>query len=210
MKKIISLALVLVMLFALSACGKEKAPEATEAPAAVETEEPVVETLDPEPTPVPTPTGIEPDSGMYTVTSDANGISFEYDSKFVAMQNPVGNITVFAGTDAELPYATVSLISDTDAVSYLSDMAAAAQTELGDSIVTAPAAPSAVAVGEKEAQYISYSYTDEEAGNIVCAYYAQDLADNMVVVYSYVALEGASADVEAIVLHAIETFALAV
>jgi predicted small lipoprotein YifL len=99
MKKIIALALVLVMLFALSACGKEEAPAATEAPVVVETEAPVEATAEPTPEPEPTPTGIEPDSGMHTFKSDA-GISFEFDSKYVAMQNPVGNVTVFAGTDA--------------------------------------------------------------------------------------------------------------
>ena len=47
MKKIIALALVLVMLFALTACGKEEAPVATEAPVVeteAETEAPAVET----------------------------------------------------------------------------------------------------------------------------------------------------------------------
>lgn len=217
MKKIIALALVLVMLFALSACGKEEAPEATEAPAVVETEEPAVETVEPtqepEPTPEPVPTGIEPDSGMYTVTSTVNGISFEYDSKYVAMQNPMGNITVFAGTEAEIPYCIVSLISDTDAVSYLSDMAAAVQTELGDAVVTAPAEPAAVQFGEngeKEVQYIYYTYNDDDLGAVVaCAYYAETLESGETIVYSYSAAEEATVDVEGIVKHAIETFALA-
>lgn len=214
MKKIIALALVLVMLFALSACGKEEAPEVTEAPVVNETEEPVIETLDPveepEPTPEPAPTGIEPDSGMYTVTSTANGISFEYDSKYVAMQNPVGNITVFAGTEADMPYCIVALMSDTDAVSYLNDMVSAVSTELGDSVVTAPKAPEAVKFGEKEVQHIYYTYNDDELGAVVaCAYYAETLESGETVVYSYTALEENTVDVEGIVKHAIETFAIA-
>ena len=212
MKKIIALALVLVMLFALSACGKEEAPAATEAPAheAVETEAPVEATAEPtpEPTPEPPPTGIEPDSGMYTFKSDA-GISFEFDSKYVAMQNPVGNVTVFAGTEAEIPFCTVSLMSDTTAADYLKDLAAGAVIELGDAVVTAPAEPAAVTVGEKEISSINYSYNDEDAGGLVsCAYYAEDLEDGSVAVYSYTALEADLAAVEAIVLHAIETFEL--
>ncbi len=215
MKKILALALAMVMLFALSACGKEEAPEATEAPAVVETAEPVIETLEPveeaEPTPVPTPTGIEPDSGMYTVTSDINGISFEYDSKYVAMQNPVGNINVFAGTDTEMNYVTVALITDTDTVSYLNDIVTATGIELEGRIVTAAAAPEAVSVGGKEVQCIYYTYTAEGAeGNIACSYYAHNLDDNSVVVYSYIALEGQTEDVDGIIAHAIETFALAV
>ena len=217
MKKIIALALVLVMLFALSACGKEEAPEVTEAPQDASTDAPVVEPIEPieepeaEPTPEPTPVGIEPDSGMYTITSDVNGISFEYDSKYVAMQNPMGNISVFAGTEADIPYCTVALMSDTDALSYLKGIVEASKTELGDAIVTAAAEPVAVTVGEKEVYSVSYSYTNADVeGNVACAYYAQDLADNVVVVYSYMAVEGQTADVESIITHAIETFALAV
>ncbi len=218
MKKIFALALVLVMLFALSACGKEEAPaatEATKAPEVLESEEPVIETIEPieeaEPTPEPVPTGIEPDSGMYTVTSDFNGISFEYDSKYVAMQNPMGNISVFAGTDTEMNYVTVSLMGETDAVSYLNDIVAATGIELEGRIVTAANAPAAVQYGDKKVQYIYYTYTAEDTeGNIACGYYAQDLGDNVVVVYSYTALEGQTTDVEGIIKHAIETFALAV
>ncbi|MBQ2959945.1 MAG: hypothetical protein IJE09_01815 [Oscillospiraceae bacterium] len=211
MKKIIALALVLVMLFALSACGKEEAPAATEAPAApevVETEAPVEETA--EPTPEPTPSGIEPDSGMHTFKSDVNGISFEFDSKFVAMQNPVGNVTVFAGTEAEIPFCTISLITGNSAVEYLNELVAATKIEHADAIVTAAAEPSVLTFGEKEVNCIYYTYKDEAAGGVVaCAYFAEDLEDGNVVVYSYTALEGETADVEGIVTHAIETFALA-
>lgn len=214
MKKIIALALVLVMLFALSACGKEEAPEATEAPVVTETEEPAIETIEPveepEPTPEPAPVGIEPDSGMYTVTSTANGISFEYDSKYVAMQNPMGNISVFAGTEADIPYCVVSLMADTDAVSYLNDMVSAVEAQLGNTVVTAPKAPEAVKFGEKEVQYIFYTYSDDELGAVVeCAYYAETLESGETVVYSYTALEEDSVDVESIIKHAIETFAIA-
>lgn len=210
MKKIIALALVLVMLFALSACGKEEAPAATEAPVVVETEAPVEATAEPtpEPTPEPEPTGIEPDSGMHTFKSDA-GISFEFDSKYVAMQNPVGNVTVFAGTDAEIPFCTVSLMNDTTAADYLKDLAAGAVIELGDSMVTTPAEPAAVTVGEKEVQFISYTYNDEDLAAVVaCAYYAETLESGETVVYGYTAAEESTADVESIVTHAIETFEL--
>lgn len=211
MKKIIALALVLVMLFALSACGKEEAPAATEAPEVVATEAPVEATAEPtpEPTPDPTPTGIEPDSGMHTFKSDA-GISFEFDSKYVAMQNPVGNVTVFAGTEAEIPFCTISLMTDTDAASYLSELVAGIAIEHADDIVTAPAEPVAVTVGEKEVQHISYTYNDEDLSAVVaCAYYAETLESGETVVYSYAAAEESTADVESIVTHAIETFALA-
>ena len=212
MKKIIALALVLVMLFALSACGKEEAPAATEAPVVVETEAPVEATAEPTPEPTPepepTPTGIEPDSGMHTFKSDA-GISFEFDSKYVAMQNPVGNVTVFAGTDAEIPFCTISLMNDTTAADYLKDLAAGAVIELGDSMVTAPAEPAAVTVGEKEVQFISYTYNDEDLAAVVaCAYYAETLESGETVVYGYTAVEESTADVESIVTHAIETFEL--
>ena len=212
MKKIIALALVLVMLFALSACGKEEAPAATEAPEAA-TEAPAEVTAEPTPEPTPepepTPTGIEPDSGMYTFKSDT-GISFEYDSKYVAMQNPVGNVTVFAGTEAEIPFCTVSLMNDTTAADYLKDLAAGAEIEMGDAMVSAPAEPAAVTVGEKEVQHISYTYNNEDlSAVVVCAYYAETLESGETVVYSYTALEESAADVESIITHAIETFALA-
>ena len=151
MKKIIALALVLVMMLALCACGKEEAPAATEAPV-VETEAPVEATVEPapQPTPEPTPTGIEPDSGMYTIKSDANGISFEFDSKFVAMQNPAGNITVFAGTDAEMPFCTVSLVENTTADAYLAEIVEGIAAMHGDSIVTAANEPAAYTFGERK------------------------------------------------------------
>ena len=215
MKKIIALALVLVMLFALTACGKEEAPVATEAPV-VETEAPVEAAPEltpepsPEPTPEPDPVGIEPDSGMYTFKSDVNGISFEFDSKYVAMQNPFGNVSVFAGTDAELPFCTVSLIADSDAVGYLSSLVEGVGIELGDAIVSAPADPAEETVGGKEVTSIYYTYNDEDAGGVIACYYcAQNMDDGSVAVFSYTALEEDLAVVDEIIVHAIETFALA-
>ena len=214
MKKIIALALVLVMLFAITACGKEEAPAATEAPVVEEVEAPVEAapeaTAEPEPTPEPDPVGIEPDSGMYTFKSDVNGISFEFDSKYVAMQNPFGNVTVFAGTDAELPFCTVSLIADTDAVSYLSSLVEGVGIELGDAIVSAPADPAEETVGGKEVTSIYYTYNDEDAGGVIACYYcAQNMDDGSVAVFSYTALEEDLAVVDSIITHAIETFELA-
>ena len=212
MKKIIALALVLVMLFALCACGKEEAPAATETPApeVVETEAPVEPTAEPtpEPTPEPDPVGIEPDSGMHTYKSDA-GISFEFDSKYVAMQNPVGNVTVFAGTEAEIPFCTVALVTDTTAEAYIAELSAATEIEHAENIVTAAGEPTTVTVGEKELSYIYYSYNDAELDAVVaCAYYAETLESGETVVYSLTAVEESVAEVESIINHAIETFEL--
>ena len=210
MKKIIALALVLVMLFALCACGKEEAPEATEAPEVVATEAPVEPTAEPtpEPTPEPAPVGIEPDSGMHTFKSDA-GISFEFDSKYVAMQNPVGNVTVFAGTEAEIPFCTVALVADTTAEAYVAELSAATEIEHAEDIVIAAGEPTTVTVGEKELSYIYYTYNDAELSAVVaCAYYAETLESGETVVYSFTAVEEDTAVVESIINHAIETFEL--
>lgn len=213
-KKIIALALIIVMLFSVSACGEAEESAETAAPA-VEEQAPAeeaqtaapVETVDP----LVTPTGIEPDSGVYKVTSDVNGISFDYDSKYVAMQNPAGNITVFAGEEASIPYCIVSLISDTDAASYLKDMASASEIELGKDLKTKAEEPSKVTLGDREVYYIYYTFSDKDAGgNIACAYYAEDLDNGDVVVYSYTALEGQTQAVEDIAKLAIQTFSLAV
>lgn len=210
MKKIIALALVLVMLFALCACGKEEAPAATEAPEVVATEAPAEATAEPtpEPTPEPAPVGIEPDSGMHTFKSDA-GISFEFDSKYVAMQNPVGNVTVFAGTEAEIPFCTVALVADTTAEAYIAELSAATEIEHAEDIVIAAGEPTTVTVGEKELSYIYYTYNDAELNAVVaCAYYAETLESGETVVYSFTALEEDTAVVESIINHAIETFEL--
>ena len=210
MKKIIALALVLVMLFALCACGKEEAPEATEAPEVVATKAPVEPTAEPtpEPTPEPAPVGIEPDSGMHTFKSDA-GISFEFDSKYVAMQNPVGNVTVFAGTEAEIPFCTVALVADTTAEAYIAELSAATEIEHAEDIVIAAGEPTTVTVGEKELSYIYYTYNDAELNAVVaCAYYAETLESGETVVYSFTALEEDTAVVESIINYAIETFEL--
>ena len=213
-KRLIALALVIVMLFALSACGETEAPveeaapaEAEQAPVEESQPEAVVETVDP----MVTPTGVEPDSGVYSVTSDVNGISFDYDSKYVAMQNPAGNITVFAGEEASIPYCTVSLIPGTTASDYLTEMASAAEIELGKDLQKKADAPAVVTLGDRDVYYIYYTFKDKDAGGTVaCAYYAEDLDTGDVVVYSYTALEGQTQDVEAIAKLAIQTFALAV
>lgn len=213
-KKLIALALAIVMLFALSACGKIETP--TEAAAPVEADqtpveesqpEEVVETVDP----LVTPTGVEPNSGVYKVTSDVNGISFDYDSKYVAMQNPAGNITVFAGEEASIPYCTVSLISGTSASDYLTEMASAAEIELGKELQKKADAPVVVSLGDRDVYYIYYTFMDKDAGgNVACAYYAEDLDNGNVVVYSYTALEGQTQAVEDIAKLAIQTFSFAV
>ena len=213
-KKFIALTLVIVMLFALSACGKTEEPvedaapvEAEQTPVEEGQPEEVVETVDP----LVTPTGIESNTGVYKVTSDVNGISFDYDSKYVAMQNPAGNINVYAGEDTAIPYCTVSLISGSTAADYLAEMAAAAKIELGKDLRTEAEAPAVVTLGDREVYYIYYTFKDKDIGSdVVCAYYAENLDTGDVVVYSYTAPEGQTSDVEEITKLAIQTFALAV
>ena len=218
MKKIIALALVLVMIFALSACGKEEAPVVTEAPQQAEPVQPeaaepeaVVEATEPPvETPVVTePVGIESDSGIYTFTSDVNGFSFDCDSKYVATQNPLGNATVFAGTDTGIPYCSVALFSETDAESYLNDINAAAEIELDSDLISAGSTVAAEDYADRNVFYTSYSYADEEAGsNVVCVYYAENLEDGTVAVFGYTAFEGQTEDVDSIISLAIDTFSL--
>ena len=136
-KSIIALALLIVMLFTLAACGQQSAPAATEAPAeaaapaeeaapveeAAPAEEaspaeqaaPTEESAPPaEPTPT-APVGIEPDTGEYTKVSEAKGFSIRFDSKYVASELPgSGNIKIDANTEltaipGSIPYVTVML-----------------------------------------------------------------------------------------------------
>ena len=231
--RILAIALLIVMMFTLAACGsKDEAPAVeTEAPAAeteapaveteapaAETEAPVVETPAPEPTELPVEDvitangGVEPNSGVYKVTSSVNGISFNYDSKYVESENSVGNFVIYADPSTpSIPYCTVSLIEDTTAVDYLKEMAAAAKEEQGDSLQTQPGEPVAGEVNGRSVSSISYSFkAKDSAGVVVNTYYAEDLGNGSIVVFASSALEGATEDVEAILKLAMETFSLAV
>ena len=204
--KIIALALVIVMLFALSACSaKQSAPAPTETPAPTA-----------EPTPAPTPAGIEPDSGIHTIVSKAKGFSIDYDSKYVANELPMGGIIINAGTDEGVPYCTVSVMEQqimgvdnvVDAYTYLQELGASAVEELGDAILTAPEDPSTFIEG-RDLYYIYYTYNSEElGGTVICAYYAENLEDGRVVVFNSAALEPDNATVSGIVQLMVDSFKL--
>ena len=216
--RIIALALVIVMLFALSACGKKQeaastpapaeTPAPTEAPTAAATPEPTLEPT-PEPTPEPTSKAVEPDSGIHTFVSEANGISFDYDSKYVAMENPTGNAIIFAGTEEGIPYCTVSLMdveTVNDAVTYLNELSAGAVEELGDSIITPPSEPVTLIDG-RDLYCIYYTYNDEQLGGmVICAYYAENIGDGKVIAYHSRALEPDINTVNSILQSAVNTF----
>ena len=228
-RKYIALTLLLVMMFALAACGKSETPAATEAPAeeaaapaeaqeaapAEQAEAPAEQAEAPaEAAPAGQLQGIEPDSGVYTFSDPETPIRFDYDSKYAAFRNPAGNVTVFAGDVEGVPYCTVSVIDNdaaADAVSYLKSLAESSEVELGKNLKTKAAEPQKIAFGDRDIYYIFYTYADKEAGgNVVSAYYAEDLATGGVAVYNSNALEGQTADVDSILKLAIETFSLAV
>jgi len=214
--KIIALALVIVMLFALSACSaKQSAPAPTETPAptAEPTPEPTPEPTA-EPTPEPTPAGIEPDSGIHTIVSKAKGFSIDYDSKYVANELPMGGIIINAGTDEGVPYCTVSLMEKQimgvdnvlDAVTYLQELGTSAVEELGDAMLTPPGEPTTFIEG-RDLYNIYYTYNDEQLGGmVICAYYAENLEDGRVVVFNSTALEPDNPTVTEIIKLAVDTF----
>ena len=218
--RIIALALVIVMLFALSACSKK--PEATPAtaePTPTATAEPTAEPS-PEPTPEPTPEakGVEPDSGIHTIVSQAKGFSIDYDSKYVANELPSGSIIINAGTDEGIPYCTVGLMEKeingvenvTSAVDYLAAQADGAREELGEAIVSQPSTLSYNIEG-REILGFYYTFTSEESGGTVADFYfAESLEDGSVVVYHSSALEGEdSTTVNDILKLCIESFKMA-
>lgn len=202
-KNVIALALIIVMLFSLSACGsKDEAPAATEAP------DQSVSVSD---YPVVTPGAPAiPESGVTTYVSEVNGISFDYDVQYVAMTNPAGNAMIYAGESTDLPFCTVSLLPMTDAEAYLKEMASASEVELGSDLQTKAGDPTKVDYGERDIYYIYYTYKDKDAGGTVaCAYYAENLEDGSTVVYNSTALEGQADAVNGILKLAIETFHIA-
>ena len=202
-KNVIALALIIVMLFSLSACGSND-----ETSAATESSNPSVSVSD---LPVATPgEPAVPESGVTTYVSEVNGISFDYDVQYVAMTNQAGNAMIYAGESTDLPFCTVSLIPMTDAETYLKEMAAASETELGSDLQTKADDPTKVDFGDRDIYYIYYTYEDKDAGGTVaCAYYAENLEDSSVVVYNSTALEGQTDAVNSILKLAIETFHIA-
>lgn len=202
-KNVIALALIIVMLFSLSACGsKDETPAATEAPG---------QSVSVDDLPVATPGApAVPESGITTYVSDVNGISFDYDVQYVAMTNQAGNAMIYAGDSTDLPFCTVSLIPMTDAESYLKEMAAASEIELGKNLQTKAGDPTKVDFGDRDIYYIYYTYKDKDAdGTVACAYYAENLEDGSVVVYNSTALEDQADVVNDILKLAIETFHIA-
>lgn len=202
-KNVIALALIIVMLFSLSACGsKDETPAATDAP------DQSVSVSD---YPVVTPGAPAiPESGVTTYVSEVNGISFDYDVQYVAMTNPAGNAMIYAGESTDLPFCTVSLLPMTDAEAYLKEMASASEVELGSDLQTKAGDPTKVDYGERDIYYIYYTYKDKDAGGTVaCAYYAENLEDGSTVVYNSTALEGQADAVNGILKLAIETFHIA-
>ena len=158
MKKYIALTLLFVMIFALAACGKSEAPapaqaeapaEAQEAAPAEQAEAPAEQPAEPaqeqEAAPAEQPAeqaapaaqGIEPNSGVYKFSDPESRIHFDFDSKYAAMRNPGGNVTVFAGADEGMNICHVSVLDKEtagDAVSYLKGLAESAVTELGKNL----------------------------------------------------------------------------
>ena len=210
---IAALVLAAFMLLSLSACSEE-APAATETPAAdisLDTAQndtqpspsPSPENLLPSATPVPTADA----DGLLTFTSMSKGFSFQYDQKYIAVSNPADNAMIYAAGDTSLPFCSVSLISGTNAVDYLKDVASGIQIELEGSIETAPGEPENIPYGDRDIYYFYYTYEDEEAGGtVICAYYGENLESGDVVVYNSTALVDASEDADAILKMAIETF----
>ncbi len=212
------LALTLLMLLSLAACGKEEVPAATETPIGdvvlddVQSETqpsptPSPETLLPTATPVPTANA----EGQLTFTSMSKGFSFQYEEKYIALSNQADNAMIYPAGDTTLPYCSVSLVTDTDAVSYLKEIAAGASLELEGSMSAAPGEPADAGVEGKEVYTVSYSYAyeDEElSGTVVCTYYAEDLDEGRVAVFSSTALEKDGETVAAILKLAMDSFKL--
>ena len=155
--------------------------------------------------------GIPDGSGVVTKTSEGQGFSIDFDSdKYVAMENLVGNIDIFAGQDEGLPMCSVSLHlkeNTSDAVSYLKDYVESVELEKGKNMVTKAGEPKKVSYGDRDIYYVTFTFKDKDAGgNVMTVYYAENLKGGDVVVYSSSALEGQTADVDSILALAIKSF----
>ncbi len=225
-KRMIAMALLIVMLFALSACGNEAAAPAAQpaaqdgAPAAADqSAEPASEPGDAqpadqpgdEPTAVATENAIPDGSGVVTITSEQQGFSIDFDSdKYTAFANLVGNIDVFAGKEEGIPRCSVSLRlkeNTEDAASYLKSVAADIEAEKGKNMVNRADEPKKITYGDRDIYYIVFTYNDKDAGgNVQTAYYAENLKSGDVVVFTSSALEDQTQDVNDILQLAIKTF----
>ncbi|MBQ6927787.1 MAG: hypothetical protein IJQ36_05695 [Oscillospiraceae bacterium] len=215
--RIIAMALVIVMLFALSACGKKQ--EAAPTPAPTEAPATPAPTATPEPTPEPTAepvsVPVEPDSGVHTIKSTTKNFSIDYDSKYVANELPSGAIIVNAGTEEGIPYVTVSIMEKeimgqqnvTDATTYLLSLSQSAVEELGDAIISAPSQLPSPIEGR---DLIGFYYVFQDGGNnIVCTYFAEKTENDSIVVYNARSLEGEDlTTVNSILQLAVESFKL--
>lgn len=215
---LIALMLAMLMMLSLAACSGEEAPaESTQTPAVTETQVPAEDTATPSPSPedtlLPTATPVPTanSDGQLTFTSMSKGFSFQYDEKYIALSNQADNAMIYPAGDTTLPYCSVSLVSDTDAVSYLKEIAAGAMIEMEGSLSTAPGEPVSEEIDGREIYTVSYAYSYEDesvSGTVICIYYAEDVAEGQVAVYSSTALEADSETVGGILALAIETFKL--
>ena len=149
----------------------------------------------------------QPETAEGLFVSASKGFRFHYDPNYIAVANPADNAMIYPTGDVELPFCSVSLISGSDAVGYLNEMAAAALEELGDAVGTMPGEPADAGVEGRQVYFISFTYDSFEAeGTVICSYYAEDLPGGDIVVYNATALEGDTAVADGIVKTAIETF----
>ena len=218
--RMIAIALVIVMLFALSACGNEAAAPAaqpaaqTEAPAAAPADQPADQPADKpaeDPLTAAMAKGIPDGSGVVTKASEGQGFSIDFDSdKYVAMENLVGNIDIFAGQDEGIPKCSVSLHlkeNSPDAAAYLKSIAQNVAEEKGKDMVSKAGEPAKVSYGDRDLYYIAFTFKDKNAGgNVMTVYYAENLKSGDVAVYTSSALEGQTQDVDSILALAIQSF----
>ena len=232
-KRMIAMALLIVMIFALAACGgKQEAPaeqpaaqeaapaDAAPADAAPADEVPADAPEAQESAEQPTEddflaaaiaAGIPDGSGVVTITSEDQGFSIDFDSdKYTAFPNQVGNIDIYAGQEEGIPMCSVMLRlkeNTDDAVAFLKSTAESIEIEQGKNMVKKADEPKKVDFGDRDLYYIVCTYKDKEAGgNIQCVYYAENLKGGDVAVYTSRALEGQTDDVQAILQRAIQSF----
>lgn len=216
---LIALVLAMLMMLSLAACSQEEQTAApTDTPAADVSLDDAQTQAEPSPTPSPetllptaTPVPTANAEGLLTFTSMSKGFSFQYDEKYIALSNQTDNAMIYPAGDTTLPYCSVSLVSDTDAVSYLKEIAAGAMIEMEGSLSTAPGEPVSEEINGREIYTVSYAYSYEDesvSGTVICIYYAEDVAEGQVAVYSSTALEADSETVGGILALAIETFKL--
>lgn len=211
--------LAVLMVLSLAACSQEEQTAApTDTPAADVSLDDAQTQAEPSPTPSPetllptaTPVPTANAEGLLTFTSMSKGFSFQYDEKYIALSNQADNAMIYPAGDTTLPYCSVSLVTDTDAVSYLKEIADGASIELEGSMSAAPGEPVSEEIDGREIYTISYAYSYEDesvSGTVICIYYAEDMAEGQVAVYSSTALEADSETVGGILALAIETFKL--